>query len=296
MMTRIGNKKMERVEFGLFTLPAVICVLFAFFIPFLMSMGYSFTEWNGIQKSPTFIGLDNFKQIFSRDANFIDSSLFTLKYSVLYIILVNAIAILLAIMLDQKLRTSTFLRTVFFIPYIISLIIVGFIWKFIFAQGFASLSTLTGLAVFDLSWLGEPRLAFLSILAVSIWQSIGFYIVIYIAGLQAIPMELLEAATVDGAGPMRKFFTIMLPLLAPAITISVFMALTNALKVFDIILSLTGGGPGGSSYSITLDIYRDTFQNNRYGYGTAKALLLFVAILLITIVQLRYFKSKEVEA
>ncbi|MBB6670044.1 carbohydrate ABC transporter permease [Cohnella nanjingensis] len=295
-MQRIGKRKRETAEFGIFTLPAIVCVLFAFFIPFFMSMKYSFTEWNGIQKSPTYIGWDNFKNIFSGDNNFVNSSLFTLKYSILYIVLVNAIAIILAVILDQKLKSSTFLRTVFFIPYIISLIIVGFIWKFILAQGFTSLSELTGFSVFDLSWLGEPRLAFFSILAVSIWQSIGFYIVIYIAGLQSISPELLEAATVDGAGPFRRFFSITFPLLAPAITVSIFMSLTNALKVFDIILSLTGGGPGGSTYSVTLDIYRDTFQNNMYGYGTAKALLLFVAIMLITIIQLKYFKSKEVEA
>ncbi|TVY04261.1 carbohydrate ABC transporter permease [Cohnella terricola] len=295
-MKRIGKKTIDRKDFVLFTLPAMLCVLFAFFIPFFMSMRYSFTEWNGIQKRPSFIGLENFINIFTNDTAFIESALFTLKYSILFIVLVNVIAIILAIILDQKLRTSTLLRTVFFIPYIISLIVVGFIWKFLLSQGFNSLSAITGLSVFDLSWLGEPRLAFISIVVVSIWQSIGFYIVIYIAGLQSIPSELLEASTIDGAGPFQKFFHITLPLLAPAVTISVFMALTNSLKVFDIILSLTAGGPGGSTYSITLDIYRDTFQNNMYGYGTAKALILFIAVLLITFIQLKYSKSKEVEA
>lgn len=133
-------------------------------------------------------------------------------------------------------------------------------------------------------------------LFVSIWQSIGFYMVIYIAGLQSVPDDLKEAATVDGAGPVRRFFNVTLPLLAPSITISVFMALTNSIKVFDVILSLTGGGPGGTTYSVAYDIYRDTFQNNLYGYGTAKALILFVAVLIITIIQLTLFKRREVEA
>jgi raffinose/stachyose/melibiose transport system permease protein len=163
-------------------------------------------------------------------------------------------------------------------------------------QGFDSLGKMTGLGLFKLSWLGEPGLAFLSVLAVSVWQSIGFYIVIYIAGLQSVPHELLEAAFMDGAGPFRRFFSITLPLLAPSITVSVFMALTNSIKVFDVILSLTGGGPGGSTYSVAFDIYRDTFQNNTYGYGTAKALILFVAVLIITILQLTYFKRQEVES
>ncbi|KGE16262.1 carbohydrate ABC transporter permease [Paenibacillus wynnii] len=296
MLKTLGRKWREKMEFGIFTLPVLICIAVAFYIPFAMTIQYSMTKWNGIAKNPVFVGLDNFKQIFMSDTNFADSAWFTIKYAVLYIILVNVLAILLAVVLDMKLRTTSWLRAAFFVPYILSLVIVGFIWKFIFMQGFSSLSASTGWAIFDLSWLGTPELAFISILAVSIWQSIGFYLVIYIAGLQSVPEDLKEAATVDGAGPFRKFFSITLPLLAPSITISVFMALTNSIKVFDVILSLTGGGPGGTTYSVAYDIYRDTFQNNLYGYGTAKALILFLAVLVVTIIQLSIFKRREVEA
>lgn len=296
MLKALGRKWREKMEFGMFTLPVLICIAVAFYIPFAMTIRYSMTQWNGISKNPVFVGLDNFKQIFMSDTNFADSAWFTIKYAILYIILVNVLAILLAVVLDMKLRTTSWLRAAFFVPYILSLVIVGFIWKFIFMQGFNSLGESTGWEVFALSWLGTPGLAFVSILAVSIWQSIGFYLVIYIAGLQSVPEDLKEAATVDGAGPLRKFFSITLPLLAPSITISVFMALTNSIKVFDVILSLTGGGPGGTTYSIAYDIYRDTFQNNLYGYGTAKALILFLAVLVVTIVQLAFFKRREVEA
>ncbi|KQO10801.1 carbohydrate ABC transporter permease [Paenibacillus sp. Leaf72] len=296
MFKALGKKWGGKLEFTLFSLPVLICIAVAFYIPFAMTIRYSLTKWNGISKHPKFIGLDNFKQIFMNDANFTSSAWFTIKYAVLYIVLVNVLAIGLAVLLDMKLRTTTWLRAAFFIPYILSLVIVGFIWKFIFMQGFESLGESTGWAIFDLSWLGTPGLAFVSILLVSIWQSIGFYLVIYIAGLQSVPGDLKEAATVDGAGPLRTFFNITLPLLAPSITIAVFMALTNSIKVFDVILSLTGGGPGGSTYSIAYDIYRDTFQNNLYGYGTAKALILFVAVLFITIIQLTLFKRREVEA
>lgn len=296
MLKTLGRKWREKMEFGIFTLPVLICIAVAFYIPFAMTIQYSMTKWNGISKNPVFVGLDNFKQIFTGDTNFADSAWFTIKYAILYIIIVNVLAILLAIVLDMKLRTTSWLRAAFFVPYILSLVIVGFIWKFIFMQGFSSLSESTGWGMFDLSWLGTPGLAFISILAVSIWQSIGFYLVIYIAGLQSIPEDLKEAATVDGAGPLRKFFSITLPLLAPSITISVFMALTNSIKVFDVILSLTGGGPGGTTYSVAYDIYRDTFQNNLYGYGTAKALILFLAVLVVTIIQLSIFKRREVEA
>lgn len=296
MFKSLGRKWSEKLEFGIFTLPVLICIAVAFYIPFAMTIRYSLLKWNGISKHPKFIGLDNFKQIFMGDANFTSSAWFTVKYAILYIVLVNVLAILLAVILDMKLKSSTWLRTAFFIPYILSLVIVGFIWKFIFMQGFESLGASTGWGIFKLSWLGEPGLAFISIVLVSIWQSIGFYMVIYIAGLQSIPEDLKEAATVDGAGPYRRFISITLPLLAPSITISVFMALTNSIKVFDVILSLTGGGPGGTTYSIAFDIYRDTFQNNLFGYGTAKALILFVAVLIVTLIQLALFKRREVEA
>ncbi|TFE24643.1 carbohydrate ABC transporter permease [Cohnella luojiensis] len=296
MFKSLGRKWGEKLEFGIFTLPVLICIAVAFYIPFAMTIRYSMTKWNGISKHPKFIGLDNFKQIFMGDANFANAAWFTVKYAILYIVIVNVLAIGLAVILDMKLKSTTWLRTSFFIPYILSLVIVGFIWKFIFMQGFESLGDSTGWAIFKLSWLGEPGLAFVSIVAVSIWQSIGFYMVIYIAGLQSVPEDLKEAATVDGAGPVRRFISITLPLLAPSITISVFMALTNSIKVFDVILSLTGGGPGGTTYSIAFDIYRDTFQNNLYGYGTAKALILFVAVLLVTLIQLTLFKRREVEA
>lgn len=294
-MPRIGRKTSGRIEFGLFTLPVAICIVLAFYIPFFMSMYYSLTDWNGISKTVNFIGPDNFKLIFQGDLGFTSASWFTVKFSILFIILSNVLALIIAVLLDQKLKTSSLLRAAFFVPYILSLIIVGFIWKFIFSQGFMSLADSTGWPVFGWSWLGTPKLAFISVLAVSVWQSIGFYIVIYLAGLQSVPADLLEAARVDGAGAFRRFFNVVLPLLAPSVTIAVFMSLTNSIKVFDVILSLTGGGPGGSTYSVSYDIYRETFQNNMFGYGTAKALVLFVVVLLITVLQLTYFKRKEVE-
>lgn len=294
-MFKSGKKRAGKLEFILFTFPVIVGVLFAFYIPFGMSMVYSFTEWNGIDRTPAYVGLDNFRRIFTDDPNFAAATWFTAKFTILFILIVNALAILLAVALDQKLKTRAFLRAAFFVPYVLSLVIVGFIWRFIFMQGFESLYAWTGWPIFELSWLGEPDLAFISVLVVSVWQSLGFYVVIYTAGLQSVPSDLLEAARVDGAGPIRRFFGITLPLLAPSVTVAVFVSLTNSIKVFDVLLSLTGGGPGGTTYSVSYDIYRDTFQNNLYGYGSAKALVLFVVVLLITVLQLAYFKRREVE-
>lgn len=291
----MGRKKKQGLETLLFTIPSIILVSIMIYIPFIMSGYYSLTEWNGISKGAQFIGLDNFKTIFSGSPDFVNALIFTGKYTVLFMILTNVLALALAVVLVKKLRTANLLRGVFFIPYIMSMIIVGFIWKFIFSQGFAKLYEITGMGAFNLSWLGDSNLAFFSIVFVGVWQSLGFYIVLYIAGLQAVPKDVLEAATVDGASSWKQFSRVTLPLLGPSVTTCIFMSLTNSLKVFDIILALTKGGPGGSTYSVTLDIYREAFSNNNYGLGAAKSVIFFLIILILTQVVLRGFQKKEVD-
>lgn len=279
----------------LYTLPAVILVMLTIYIPFAMSGYYSLTEWNGISKEPIFIGLQNFKQIFTGSPDFVNALIFTGKYAVFFIVLSNVLALTLAVALTKKFRLANFLRGMFFVPYIMSMTIVGFIWKFIFSQGFEKLYELTGWGVWGLSWLGDGSLAFWSIVIVGVWQSLGFYIVLYIAGLQAVPTDVLEAASIDGATSFQRFFRVVLPLLGPSISTCVFMSLTNSLKVFDIILALTKGGPGGATYSATLEIYREAFQNNHYGLGSAKAIVFFVIVLLITQLVLKGFERGEAD-
>jgi len=271
-------------------------VLLAMYIPFVMSGYYSLTEWNGISRNPVFIGFENFKTIFSSGSpEFVNALLFTFKYSALFIVFSNVFALALAVALARKFRLANFLRGMFFLPYIMSMTIVGFIWKFIFTQGFEKLYEITGWSIWNYSWLGDGNLAFWSIVLVGVWQSLGFYIVLYVAGLQAIPTDVLEAASIDGANARQRFFRVVLPLLGPSITTCMFMSLTNSLKVFDIILALTKGGPGGATYSATLDIYREAFQNNNYGLGSAKAIVFFVIVLILTQVVLKVFERREVE-
>lgn len=198
-------------------------------------------------------------------------------------------------LLDGEIRGKNALRAAFYIPNIVSLIVIGYIWRFIFSRGFDSFHELTGAGVFMLSWLGDPKLAFTSVLVVSVWQSIGFYLVIYIAGLQIVPRELIEASMIDGAGVVSRFFKITVPLIMPSITVAVFHSLSNSLKAFDVIFSLTNGGPGNSTASIALDIYKTAFVVSRFGYGTAKSVILFLLILVLTFFQVRIFKSREVE-
>jgi len=183
------RKGVSKFKFLIYVLPVIALISLIIYIPFFMSMAYSFTEWNGISREAKFIGFENFKNIFVSDSSFQSSAVFTLKYAVLFIIIINVLALLLAVMLDKKLYSTNILRAGFFIPYILSLVIVGFIWRFIFMQGFSALEKITGWNVFSWSWLGDVKLAFWSILIVSIWQSIGLYIVIYIGGFNQYRMN-----------------------------------------------------------------------------------------------------------
>jgi len=292
--TRAGLRR--GLELLWMTAPAVIIILLFVEIPFLMSITYSFTKWNGLDKAAKFIGLANYAELLTNDPGFGKAMIFTLLFTVLAVAAINVVAILLAVILDMKIRGRNVLRGAFYIPNIISLIIIGYVWRFIFSRGFDSLGALTHFGIFQLSWLGDSHLAFVSVVLVSVWQSIGFYMVIYIAGLQTVPREQLEAAVIDGTGPVSRFFRITLPLIMPSITVAVFYSVSNALKTFDVIFSLTFGGPGTATTSIALDIYKTAFSDNRFGYGTAKSVVLFLLILVVTVTQLNAFKRREVQA
>lgn len=294
-MQKSRRKRKEAWENFGFTIPAVILVAMMMYIPFVMSGYYSLTEWNGIAKNAKFIGFENFKTIFSGQSDFLPALWFTIRYTVLFMIFSNVIALALAVVLTKKFHLANLFRGLFFIPYIMSMTIVGFIWKFIFTSGFKVLYQLTGWGFWNYSWLGDPDLVFYSIVLVGVWQSLGFYIVLYIAGLQAVPTDVIEAAYVDGANRRQTFFKVTLPLLGPSMTTCIFMSLTNGLKVFDIILALTKGGPGKASYSATLQIYNEAFTNNNYGLGSAQAILYFIFVLVVTQVVLKLMSRKEVD-
>lgn len=283
-------------EFLAFVMPAFILICITALIPFVMNVYYSLTNWNGIASNTGFVGLRNFETLFQDRDFWTGPVLYTFKYALVYVILANVIALGVALLLVMNLKSASTLRAMFYIPNIISLVMVGYVWKFIFGMGFEDLYEKTGWGIFQLSWLGDTNMVFWSVLFVSLWQVVGFYCVIYIAGLQGLPEDVMEAATIDGAGRVSKFFYITLPLIAPSITICLFTSLLNALKVFDLPFILTSGGPAGATTSISMDIYNEAFSNNLYGYGTAKSLVFFVIIVIITLLQLKATKSREVEA
>ncbi len=294
----LSTKKINHktnLEFLGFTIPAVIAILLFVEIPFIMSVAYSFTRWNGLDRAPKFIGLENYIELLTDDKVMVEALIFTFVFTLFFVVAVNVIALLLALVLDSKIFGRNAFRAAFYIPNIISLIVIGYIWRFIFSNGFESLGKLTEAGIFQLSWLGDGKMAFISVILVSVWQATGFYMVIYIAGLQTVPRELVEAATIDGAGSVKRFISVVFPLIMPSVTVCVFYAISNGFKIFDIILSLTFGGPGTATTSIALDIYKTAFNDNRFGYGAAKSVLLFAIILAVTVFQLTIFKKREVE-
>lgn len=213
---------------------------------------------------------------------------FTLFFTVLNVLGANLLALALALALDTKMKTTNVLRSIFFLPNVLSLIIVAFIWSFVFRL---ILPAVTGIDV----WLGDTNIAPFAVVIVSIWQSCGYLMIIYLAGLQTIPQDILEVAELDGANWFQRFFNITLPLLIPSITICTFYSIANSLKTFEVPFALTSGGPGYSTTNIVLDIYFNSFNLNRFAYGTAKAVFLCLIIMLITGIQLYMMKRKEVE-
>ncbi|MHA6534031.1 carbohydrate ABC transporter permease [Paenibacillus sp. BAC0078] len=291
-----GSKLSQFGQQTFFVGPAVLFFTLITIIPFVMGMYYSFTDWNGVSGNVSWVGIDNFKAIFTNDPDFWSSFWFTVRFTLLGVVLTNIVGFFLAYLLTKPLKTRNMLRTIFFMPNVIGGLLLGFIWQFIFIKGFATMGDITGWSFFNLPWLGDATTGFWAIVMVFVWQSSGYLMVIYIASLSNVSKEVLEAAEIDGASRMQVLRSIIVPLIMPAVTIGLFLAISWSFKMFDLNLSLTKGGPFKSTESVAMNIYNEAFLNNRYGLGTAKALLFFLIVAIITVIQVRVTKSKEVEA
>ena len=296
----INTKKRKNLKnvglFALFVGPALLAFCVIVLIPLFTGIYYSFTDWNGVNGTINWVGLDNFKYLFTEDKQFQQSFWITTKYTVVAIILTNVVGFVLAILVTQMLKTRNILRTVFFMPNLIGGLLLGFVWQFIFVKGFASIGQITGISLFELPWLGDAKTAFWGIVIVSVWQGAGYIMLIYTAALQNVPQELIEAAKIDGASRWQILRHITIPMVAPAVTVCLFLTISWSFKVFDVNLSLTNGGPFKSTEMLALNIYTEAFVNNRYGLGEAKALIFFIVVAAITIIQVTYTKKKEVES
>ena len=261
-------------------MPALIGMFIFIIIPVLGSFFISLTKWNLIS-SPEFVGFNNYIELF-KDASFYNIMLNTFYYAFITTIFGIIIPLMLAISLDRKIKGASFYKSAYFIPFITPMIVVAIVWAWIFDPGNGILNWTFGL---NLTWIYDKNLAMISIIIVSIWKNIGYNMIIFLAGLQAIPETLNEAAKIDGAVGIRKLFKITLPLLSPTIFFVSIMTVISSFQVFDLIYLMTGGGPENSTMVLVFWLYKNAFEYFKVGTASAIAYILFIIILILTIVQ-----------
>jgi raffinose/stachyose/melibiose transport system permease protein len=279
----------------LFTTPLLLIFITVVIIPFLIGIYYSFFEWDGISANPkVFVGLDNFTRLFG-DTRFIESTGKTVLFTLLAVIFVNVVGLVFALLVTSKLRTANAARTMIFMPYLIGGLILGYIWQFIFLDVFTLFGKVTGFDNVFFNWLIDVDYALYALVFVFTWQMAGYIMIIYIAGIQGIPNDVIEAAKIDGANGWQRLRKITFPLLMPAFTISLFLTLSSAFKIYDVNLSLTNGGPANSTEMFAMNIYNEIFGYSNYGFGQAKAIVFFFIVAAITLTQVYITKKREVE-
>lgn len=272
--------------FPIFVLPTLIAFAFAFLIPFAMGVYLSFCSFRTITNA-TFTGLENYIKVFS-DRDFVNALWFTVKFTVLSILTVNVFAFGLALALTRKMKGTNLFRTVFFMPNLIGGIILGYIWQ----QMINAL-----LLRYETTLVANAAYGFWGLVVLMNWQMIGYMMIIYVAGLQNVPTELLEAAEIDGATGWQTLVKVKIPMVMPSVTICLFLTLSNSFKLFDQNLALTAGAPSKKTAMLALDIYNTFYGRAGYeGVGQAKAVLFFILVAVIALGQLVLTRRKEVEA
>ena len=290
--------------FFLFLLPSVFAFCMVIVIPFFMGIYYSFTNWNAITGTAVeWVGFRNYMALHT-DVTFLHSFLVTVAFAVMNIIVLNICSFFMALLVTSNLKFKGVYRAGFFLPNLIGGIILGYIWQFIFNNAIPSLGEAIGnIWLKENQFLANQYLALLAIVIVSTWQYAGYIMMIYVASIQGIPDSLLEAAQIDGTNYLQRLRHIVFPLVAPAFTVSMFLTLINSFKQFDVNYALTAGGPSGmfmgkalmTNEFLALNIYQTAFAYRQLAQGQAKAIIFFLVIAIISLVQVRANKKKEVE-
>lgn len=307
VITQKNNKKRKRLGIHLFPIPAL--VIYGLFIvyPLLAALTYSFYDWQGIKRG-AFIGFDNYKNLFTVEpfsGMFWNAFGHNILYFAVEIVVQNGLAFLLAFIIYQKIRGAEFLKMAYFLPRLLSVIVVGFLWKLILNPNFGALNVMLGKFGLDnlkKAWLGDPDTALMAIILVNCWFGIGFAVLIFLAGFQAIPKELIEAARLDGAKGLTMVRTIMLPLMMPSIMIMTVLTFIQSFEAFELVYAMQGsqGEPYHSTDTLAVYFYRLAFSGSTgdstaIGLGSALAVILFIFISIVTALYLKSMQKKQVE-
>lgn len=289
------KSKNKGKDFCIFALLGLLFFIAVVIVPFVYGVYLTFTDWNGVSQAKHFIGFTNYAGVI-KDGQFWTSLLLTFKYVIIVVILVNVIAFAIGYLLTRGIKGQNFFRAGFFTPNLIGGIVLGYIWQFVFSRVFVNIGESTGWSLFDISWLSDPDKAFAAMVLVSVWQLSGYMILIYVAGFMGLSEDVLEAASLDGASGFTKLRYIILPLMMSSVTICLFLTLSRAFMVYDVNLSLTAGGPYGSTEMAAMHVYEKAFTSRQFGVGQAEALILFIVVACISGLQVYLTKKKEVEA
>lgn len=262
-------------------------------VPFVNGFYYTFTDWDGF-KVDKFVGFSNYAESFA-DPKFWTTLRFTGLFVVVSLVLVNVVAFGLALIVTSNLRSRNLLRTLFFVPNLVGGVVLGVIWQFIFNSAIVALANKYDWELFKQSWLQDTNKAFWALIIVTVWQSSGYMMIVYITGLVSIETDVLEASQIDGASPLRTLFAIKIPLMAQAFTIALFLTLRGGFMAYDVNVALTGGGPFRTTELISLHIFQDAFGEGNFGTGQSKAVIMFIVVALAALVQVSVSKRYEVQ-
>ena len=262
-------------------------------VPFVNGFYYTFTDWDGF-KVDKFVGFSNYAESFA-DPKFWTTLRFTGLFVVVSLVLVNVVAFGLALIVTSNLRSRNFLRTLFFVPNLVGGVVLGVIWQFIFNSAIVALANKYDWELFKQSWLQDTNKAFWALIIVTVWQSSGYMMIVYITGLVSIENDVLEASQIDGASPLRTLFAIKIPLMAQAFTIALFLTLRGGFMAYDVNVALTEGGPFRTTELISLHIFQDAFGEGNFGTGQSKAVIMFIVVALAALVQVTISKRYEVQ-
>ena len=278
----------DRLKLGLFLVPMLVVFVVLFLIPLVQSIWWSFTDFNGYSTDSAFVGLRNYENVFT-DPSMLAGLGFTLLFTLSTTVLITALAIPLAVILDRAFLGRNFVRAITFFPAIPSVAILGLVWGFILNPlGSGALNSLlqSVAGIGPVPWLSNSTLAQLSVIGVAVWTSTGWHAILYLAYLQSIPDDYYEVARIDGASAVQRFRYITLPLLMPAMTVSWLLLMTGGLKVYDLPITLTKGGPGFSTFTITQTIIQNGVSQAKYGQASALAVIFMLAVGAIVAAQL----------
>lgn len=291
----LKKKKFSKNNFQYFLLmlPPLIFFVVAMIIPLLMGIYNSFTDWDGISLEKNWIGFANYLEIF-KDEMFLNSFKFTALFMVFNTVIQNVAAFIFAVMLDSSIKAKNFYRTIIFAPVLLSPILVGQIWTKMYGSILPSINEILGLSI-NFKLFSDPDTVLTGLVIANNWQWIGYWMLIYLAGLQAVPKDIYEACTVDGGNWWQKFRHITIPMLAPSITICTIGIATGSLKVFELIVASTGGGPGDSSKSTIMYIYDSAFMSQQSSYASAMSVVFMLVLLVFAYIQLKVLRKREVE-